>query len=687
VTAVAETAERMVAEDAAGRSRALRPSVAGEIALGLVVFAFYSVVTGLDWAGREAAASRHAHDVMALERYLHIDLEPALNRGLAPHHALRVFANYEYATTYVISALALLIYLYRKRPDVYRPARTSFGILTVLAVCCFAVYPLMPPRLVPGTGFVDTVRIGHTVGSWGSPFVAHANQLAAMPSLHFGWALWVSVVLAKVSGGRRTQLVSALHVLLTLWVILATANHYLIDAIAAFVFIQVSVLLAGRWHRTSGRLIPSADAFFLHVETDAAPQHVGGVVLLDTTTRSGGAPSRQDVENLMRERFGPLRPFRQTLAPASRWRRARWRDTTDIDWTWHVPLVDLARPDGTSGGLPAFEALVARLAATRLPRDRPLWRMVVVHNIEPGVAGVVLLVHHVVADGIGTVGQALKILEPQLPEPADGTLGGPARPGPLQTALGTVVGLTQLATDGTAPSTLPSAGTAERRFALARVPFEDVRAIARTQGARVSDVLLTAVAGALRQVLLQGHHTPPETARASVPLMVRDPRDTAVGNVTAAVMLDLPLGDMGPAGEPQRLLAVARQSARLRTPTRALASRFVMTVAGEVLPPPLHGWFARTVYGPRYFSAIVSNMPGPPIQLSLCDAPLLAASPLLPLAPGVPLAVGTLGWNGTLCVGISADPGLLPDAAAFGEAMTAVFRALAAGAAEPAHSV
>jgi hypothetical protein len=169
--------------------------------------------------------------------------------------------------------------------------------------------------------------------------------------------------------------------------------------------------------------------------------------------------------------------------------------------------------------------------------------------------------------------------------------------------------------------------------------------------------------------------------------MVRDPRDTAVGNVTAAVMLDLPLGDMGPEGESERLLAVARQSARLRTPTRAIASRFVMTVAGEVLPPPLHGWFARTVYGPRYFSAIVSNMPGPPIQLSLCDAPLLAASPLLPLAPGVPLAVGTLGWNGTLCVGISADPGLLPDAAAFGEAMTAVFGALAAGVAEPARTV
>ena len=110
-------------------------------------------------------------------------------------------ANYEYAYTYVLSAFLLLGWLWWRRPDVYRWARTSFVWLNLLGIACFALYPLAPPRLLAGAGFVDTVLRGGTVGSWGSPLVAHANQVAAMPSLHVAWALWVSVVLALVHGG------------------------------------------------------------------------------------------------------------------------------------------------------------------------------------------------------------------------------------------------------------------------------------------------------------------------------------------------------------------------------------------------------------------------------------------------------------------------------------------------------
>jgi hypothetical protein len=69
-----------------------------------------------------------------------------------------------------------------------------------------------------------------TWGSWGSPLVSHANQLAAMPSLHIGWALWVSLILATIASGVPAQAVSGLHVVVTLLVIMATANHYLLDA-------------------------------------------------------------------------------------------------------------------------------------------------------------------------------------------------------------------------------------------------------------------------------------------------------------------------------------------------------------------------------------------------------------------------------------------------------------------------
>jgi hypothetical protein len=104
-----------------------------------------------------------------------------------------------------------------------------------------------------------------------------------------------------------------------------------------------------------------------------------------------------------------------------------------------------------------------------------------------------------------------------------------------------------------------------------------------------------------------------------------------------------------------------------------------MQTIGELMPPPVHRWFARTVYGRRFFAAIVSNMPGPQVQLSLTGARIEWAGPLLPLAPGTPLALGALGWHGSLVVGITTDPLLLPDARRFGAALTEVLAGLGVG--------
>jgi hypothetical protein len=137
--------------------------------------------------------------------------------------------------------------------------------------------------------------------------------------------------------------------------------------------------------------------------------------------------------------------------------------------------------------------------------------------------------------------------------------------------------------------------------------------------------------------------------------------------------MDVPLG---PLSEPERLAGIAGSSRRLRTGTRALASRFVMQSVGEILPWPVHRWFARTVYGGRFFHVIVSNMPGPDVQLTLAGAPLRQVYPLLPLADGAPLAAGALGWNGLLCVGIATDPALVDDPAELTTAIETVFAEL-----------
>src|SRR4051795_1779869 len=245
-----------------------RPRLVGELLIGLAVFGLYGLVQALGGTGRDATAARNADALFALERVLHLDVERPLNAWLADRHALAVVANYEYAYTYVLSAFLLLAWLWWRRSDVYRWARTSFVWLNLLGIACFALYPLAPPRLLEGEGFVDTVLQGGTVGSWGSPLVAHANQVAAMPSLHVAWALWVSVVLALVHGGWRSQLVSAVHVAVTVLVVLATANHWLLDALGGALVVVLGLRLAGR--RRGGPTlprVPAADAFFLHVET------------------------------------------------------------------------------------------------------------------------------------------------------------------------------------------------------------------------------------------------------------------------------------------------------------------------------------------------------------------------------------------------------------------------------------
>lgn len=622
-----------------------RPPLWRELAIGLLVFGFYLVVNALGGPDRRVVADRNALRLVDFEQWAHLDVERQLNDWLAPHHVLTVLANYEYAFTYIISAALLLSWLYVRLPDAYVRARNSFVLLNVLAITCFALFPLTPPRLLAESGFVDTVTQKGTAGSWGSPLVDHANQLAAMPSLHVAWALWVSVVLAWLARGPAVQVLSAIHVSVTVFVVVATANHYLVDAVAAVGFVWVSVAAIDWRHRRRAGRVPSADAFFLHVEGPKAPQHVGGMVVLEVS--EGNAPSVERIRDLVREELGNLPRFRQRLDGSSRWRRPRWVDAEAVDWTWHVSEHDVAA-ETFDAGKDALRDVVGALAAEPLPRDRPLWRIVMVRGVGAGRSAMILLVHHCVADGIGTVVQALNLLRPHIELATSGASAG----GAAKRATATVVGLGQLAADGRPASSLPAASS-ERRFGTAELELEAVRAIAKTHGARVTDLVLCLVATAFARVHPDLSHAAHDRLRVAVPLMVREPGSAAEGNVTAAVMIDLPTAAMGTV---DRLAEIGRHSDRLRTPTRALASRFVMARGLAVLPEPCLRWFARTVYGPSYFQGIVSNMPGPAQRLSLADVAIDQVFPILPLAPGVPFALGALSWNGVLGVGLAGDP-------------------------------
>jgi diacylglycerol O-acyltransferase / wax synthase len=638
-------------------ARAAKPRIVlwEQIVLGLALFGYYLVVDGLHSAGRRTAADAHGQAIFDLERSLHLDIEKSLNDWLAPHVVLRTIANYEYAYTYILSAIAALVFLLWRHPEIYRRARTSFVLVTGIGITCFWLYPTTPPRMLPGNTFFDTVTHGHTFGSWGSFLVTGANQLAAMPSLHMGWALWVSVVLAWAGVRRWLQVLSAIHVLVTLFVIMSTANHFLLDAVAAFVLVvaadRVALWIHPPWE---GSIVPAADAFFLHVEDSGDPQIVGGFVIYEY---AAGQPSLEAVRQVVAGELDRLPRFTQRITQPGRWRRPRWVMAPPLDWSWHV--ISREVPDRAG-----MHAAVAELVAEPFPRDRPLWRLALLEQPD-GHRAFVILMHHAIADGIGTVTQVLNLLRPRVELPAP-----PQRPTVLQTGLATAVGFAQLATDGGNPKPL-GRPSGRRAFATAGLPMSAVKEAAA--GRRITDLVLALTAGAVADVHPELVERAGGRLRVAVPLMVRAPGDAAEGNATAAVMVDLPLR----AAPTEELYdEIATRTARLRTPTRALASRWVMARLLRCFPEPMVGWFARTVYGGRFFHGIVSNMPGPTQQLTMADVVMAEVYPVLPLAPGAPFVLGALSWTGVLGLGLATDPALV-DADRVSAAMVARLDAIA----------
>jgi hypothetical protein len=280
-----------------------------------------------------------------------------------------------------------------------------------------------------------------------------------------------------------------------------------------------------------------------------------------------------------------------------------------------------------------------------MPRDRPLWRIVMVRGagLEQGQSAMILLLHHTVADGNGTLTQAMNLLRPRIELPAaPGTTSRRVR-----VIAATAVGLAQLATDGRAGGHPVTSG--RRDFATADLDLAAVRRVASARGVRVTDLVLALVA----EAVAGGHHEFGSRLRVAVPRTVRGPGTAAETNATAGVLVDLPVD-----GRPieELITEIGRRTARRRTPSRALASRFVLATGLRALPEPVAAWFARTAYGHRFLHAVVSNLRGSPVPLSMAGVGIARVYPILPLAPGTPLAVGALSWAGSLGIGVVTDP-------------------------------
>jgi len=230
-----------------------RPKVIGELVLITILYGVYRLGRLLA-NGNVTEAFANSVRVWDWERTVRLPDEAAVQALILHSDALQKAANVFYTSVHFPATIVFLVWMFLHHPGHYVWVRRTLTLLTGAALLLHLAFPLAPPRMIADFGLIDTGRL---VGP--SPYgevdtEGLANQFAAMPSLHVGWALVVAIGLITVARSPWRWLWLT-HPALTLFVVVATANHYWLDAIAATVLLTTALLLIRpRPHPGPGRI-------------------------------------------------------------------------------------------------------------------------------------------------------------------------------------------------------------------------------------------------------------------------------------------------------------------------------------------------------------------------------------------------------------------------------------------------
>ncbi|MFD6174885.1 phosphatase PAP2 family protein [Streptomyces coeruleorubidus] len=228
-----------------------RPRFWFEILLIAVSYWTYSLIRNAV-PEQKAEALRNAEWIWQAEQALGIAVEESVNQAVNSVTWLIIGMNYYYATLHFVVTLGVLVWLYRRHPGRYAATRMVLFATTAVALVGYYLYPLAPPRLMNGAGFIDTVMVHQTWGSMASGDLKHmSNQYAAMPSMHIGWSVWCGLTIYALAAIPWARILGLLYPALTLLVIVATANHFWLDAVGGLLCLSFGFAVAGVWY---GRL-------------------------------------------------------------------------------------------------------------------------------------------------------------------------------------------------------------------------------------------------------------------------------------------------------------------------------------------------------------------------------------------------------------------------------------------------
>lgn len=219
-----------------GRTRATA-NFAWEAAVVFGIFAVWQYAGELADTQVKGAVD-NALWIRRAERALHLPNELSVQHLVLPHPVLTELLNGFYAIVHVPALIIFLFWLYFRHRDAYPHWRNVGALLTVGSVLIQMV-PVAPPRLLPQLGFLDTaMQYKESVYSPGG--LGSATQLAAMPSIHVAWAVFIATAVILTSRSRWRWLI-LLHPATTVFVVVATANHWWMDGLVGAALLPLAV--------------------------------------------------------------------------------------------------------------------------------------------------------------------------------------------------------------------------------------------------------------------------------------------------------------------------------------------------------------------------------------------------------------------------------------------------------------
>lgn len=441
--------------------------------------------------------------------------------------------------------------------------------------------------------------------------------------------------------------------------------------------------------------LSAADNTFLELENSGAHMHIAATSIFDVgslANESGGVDIER-VRAYISSRLHLIPRYRQRLAYVPFGRLPVWVDDEHFNLAFHVRHTSLPRP----GTMEQLNLLAGRVHSQHIDRSRPLWEFWVVEGLEDGRRfAIIQKSHHCMIDGMSGVDLLGVLLSPFsseefshgphfVPKPA------PTAPAlalaeawrgvsePVSAALsltsrfGDPSGLVRDVIDGvegiaeTFSSTASQASATpwnrkigpHRRCEWLRLDLDEIKSVKNALGGTVNDVVLATVSGAVRRFLLQRGVDPDDLRiRANVPVSVRGSEERgSLGNRIALWMTDLPVDEGDPLA---RLERVRITTHRLKESKQALGAQVLASVS-DMTTWRLLSMAARLSMRSRPFNLVVTNVPGPQVELYLLDAPLREIYPMVNLLENQGLGVALFSYAGVLHWGVVADWDLVPD--------------------------